>query len=120
MNHYVYLIFNTVNKNVYVGKRSCNCSIRKDKYLGSGVKLKIDIGTNGEQFYKKQILAICKTEQEAYEKEIEYIEYYRKNPRFKLLNAHTGGTGGISKTKEKSRSNIYEYPKWYDFKKKNK
>ncbi|MBV4427146.1 hypothetical protein [Clostridium tyrobutyricum] len=37
MNHYVYEITNNINNKKYIGKRTCDCPIEKDKYMGSGV-----------------------------------------------------------------------------------
>lgn len=51
MNHYVYEITNLINGKKYIGKRSCNCDIEKDKYMGSGNAisdaLKRETGTTG-------------------------------------------------------------------------
>ena len=110
MKHYVYLIYNTINNNIYIGKRSCKGDIHKDDYWGSGISIKQDIFKNGKQFYKKKVLEICKDEYEAFEKEAKYIEYYRYNPNFNVLNVHSGGAGGFVRKAQKHTKET----KWYD------
>ena len=54
MNHYVYEITNLINSKKYIGKRSCECPIEEDKYMGSGKYIKIAIEKYGENNFKKE------------------------------------------------------------------
>lgn len=73
MNHYVYEITNLVNGRKYIGKRSCHCEISKDRYMGSGKALMKAINKYGINNFEKKIVFVCNSEDEAYEKEKEYI-----------------------------------------------
>lgn len=97
MNHYVYEITNLINSKKYIGKRSCECPIEEDKYMGSGKYIKIAIEKYGENNFKKDILFICNTEEEAF-----YIEYYYINKLNAVksrmyYNVAEGGHGGNTK-----------------------
>ena len=65
MNHYVYEITNLVNGKKYIGKRSCKCPIEDDKYMGSGIAITNAIKKYGKENFKKDVLKICSTEDEA-------------------------------------------------------
>lgn len=93
MNHYVYRITNLINGKKYIGKRSCKCKIENDKYMGSGVLIKKAISKYGLENFKKEIVAICNTDEEAYTKENEEIEKVKawSNPMY--YNMTDGGRG---------------------------
>lgn len=85
--HYVYEVIDTINNKRYIGKRTCNCNIDKDNYLGSNKELKEEIKKYGRNKFIKNILAICATEKDASLVEGFYIrqrgaisseEYYNK------------------------------------------
>ena len=59
MNYYVYKITDIKTGEFYIGKRQCDCDIKEDSYMGSGVKIKELIALNGESNYKKTVIAIC-------------------------------------------------------------
>lgn len=94
MNHYIYLITNNINNKRYIGKRSCYCSIEEDKYMGSGKYLWNAINKYGIENFSKDILLICKSEEQALEIEKKAIELVNatKNPMY--YNIAEGGHGG--------------------------
>ena len=104
MNHYVYEITNLVNGKKYIGKRSCKCPIEKDKYMGSGKKLKEAFIKYGIQNFEKRILFICKDELDALYKEIEVIYKTDACKSNDYYNISIGG-GIISSNKNKNKNN---------------
>ncbi len=75
MNHYVYEITNNINGMKYMGKRSCNCEIEKDSYMGGGTKLQEAKDKFGIDNFSKKILAIADDESMALDLENYYIEH---------------------------------------------
>ena len=75
----------------YIGKRTCYCPIEDDEYLGSGTFLKQAVDIYGEQYFKKEILCTCKTEEEAWEKEEEMIEAFDAVGNKEYYNVAFGG-----------------------------
>lgn len=73
MNFYVYKIINLKNNNFYIGKRQCDCEIKDDYYMGSGVEIKKEIEFFGLNNFTKKILAYCDTEEELKIIEASYI-----------------------------------------------
>lgn len=69
---YIYKITNLLNGKVYVGKHTCK-SI-ENIYYGSGVAIKAAIKKHGKENFKKDVLCICKSEDELNKMEIEWIE----------------------------------------------
>lgn len=94
MNHYIYQITNLLNDKKYIGKRSCRCSIEKDKYMGSGIYLKRAINKYGIENFEKRILEICYEEKELNEKEKYWIKYYDAVNNKNYYNIALGGDGG--------------------------
>jgi group I intron endonuclease len=74
--HYTYLISNLVNGKQYIGDRSCDCFPESDPYLGSGVYLKQAQGKYGKENFKKEILELFETKQEAYNAQEKYIKKF--------------------------------------------
>ena len=93
MNHYVYIITNLINRKKYIGKRSCSCPIDKDRYMGSGTLLKKAQKKYGIENFKKDILLICESEEQAYEEEQEAIELAGAVESPQYYNITHGGLG---------------------------
>lgn len=70
--HYVYIVTNLINNKKYVGKRTCSCKIEDDNYLGSGILISRAISKYGEENFKKEIIKVFNTADEAFEYE-EYL-----------------------------------------------
>lgn len=94
MNHYVYEITNLINDKKYIGKRSCHCPIEEDNYMGSGIVLKKAQKKYGIKNFKKKILEVCNSEDQAFKRE-EYLgNYYnvvRNNMYYNLAECGGGG-----------------------------
>ena len=93
MNHYVYEITNLINGKKYIGKRSCNCPIEEDKYMGSGTSLKRAFKKYGKANFNKRIIAICDTVDDAYKLEEKYITLAGAVKSDKYYNLAGGGRG---------------------------
>lgn len=93
-NHYIYLITNKINGKKYIGKRSCNCDINKDKYMGSGKLINRAKSKYGIENFTKTIIEICDTEEIAYEREKFWIREYEANNNKGFYNISAGGNGG--------------------------
>lgn len=63
--HYFYKITNLINGKFYYGIRSCYCLPGKDPYMGSGTILHSAYKKYGIDNFKKEILRICKTREDA-------------------------------------------------------
>ena len=73
MNYYVYKITNTKTGEFYIGKRQCNCPVKQDPYMGSGVKIKASVNELGVNTFTKKILAICRDNDELAAVENAYV-----------------------------------------------
>ena len=93
MNHYVYEITNLVNGMKYIGKRTCKCSIEDDNYMSSSSLVKKAIKKYGIENFKKDIIFICETEEEAYKKEEYYIALKNAVVDRNYYNLCGGGKG---------------------------
>lgn len=94
MNHYVYEITNNINGKKYIGKRSCKCSIEKDSYMGSGWLLKKAQQKYGINNFKKTILKVCDSQEDAYKEEERLIAQYDATNDEMYYNIANGGLGG--------------------------
>ena len=94
MNHYVYEVTNLINGKKYIGKRSCKCPIEEDKYMGSGVAITRAIKKYGKENFKKDVLKICSTEDEAYAYEDIYTLKVKAWDNENYYNLKQGGRGG--------------------------
>ena len=74
--NYVYLTTNLISGKQYIGDRSCNCEVEKDRYLGSGIYYKNAEKLYGKQNFQKQILKIFETRKEAFDAQAIYIIKY--------------------------------------------
>ena len=72
--YYVYVITNLINGKQYIGDHSTNEI--NDHYLGSGNLIKKAISKYGKENFRKEILELCETKQEAFEKQEKYINEY--------------------------------------------
>ena len=93
MYHYVYEITNLVNGMKYIGKRTCKCNIEDDPYMSSSTLVKKAINKYGIENFKKDIIFICETEEEAYEKEEYYISLKNAVVDRSYYNLCGGGKG---------------------------
>ena len=87
---YVYKTTNTANGKYYIGVHEGELD---DLYLGSGKLLKRALQKFGRKFFKKEILKICQSREEAYavEKELVNEELLRDPNCYNLI---PGGDGG--------------------------
>jgi group I intron endonuclease len=83
---YVYLTTNILNNKKYVGKKYGEFN---PSYYGSGKLIKNSIKKYGIEYFKCEILKICKTETEINECEVFYIDSL--SPEYNLA---CGGAGG--------------------------
>ena len=67
---YVYKTTNTANGKYYIGVHEGELD---DLYLGSGKLLKRALQKFGRKFFKKEIIQICQTREEAYALERELV-----------------------------------------------
>lgn len=92
--HIVYQTTNLINNKIYIGKHTTyNLN---DDYLGSGKHLRRAVNKYGKENFRKEILFILETEQEALDKEKELV-----NLSFicdiMTYNLQVGGNGGWPK-----------------------
>jgi group I intron endonuclease len=74
MEHLVYITTNLINGKQYIGDHSTNNL--DDGYLGSGLLIKKAIKKYGKKSFKREILEICESKQEAFDKQEKYINYF--------------------------------------------
>ena len=74
--HYVYLTTNLIDKQQYIGDRSCNCDPEEDRYLGSGRYYRKAEHKHGKKNFKKEILECFETRKEAFDAQEKYIIEY--------------------------------------------
>lgn len=99
-SHYIYKITNLTTGEYYYGKRSYKGDWRRDKYMGSGTVLKRKMQKHPDHEWRKEVLLLLESEQEAFEYERVVIgDRYKTDPL--CLNLCAGGDGGIG-TLEKS------------------
>lgn len=94
MFYYVYKITNKSNEKVYIGKR-CHKIPEKDHYMGSGSQIKSAIKKYGKENFKKEILQIFNTNDEAaaFESSLVTKEFVESSLSY---NMHEGGHGGFA------------------------
>ena len=88
--NYIYLITNTLNKKIYIGKHSTNDL--DDGYMGSGVLVKKAIKKYGIENFTKEYLAFCDNKERLNYLEIYYIKKCKAMD--KGYNLTIGGDGG--------------------------
>jgi len=87
---YVYKTTNTVNGKYYIGVHEGEID---DEYLGSGSYLNKALLKYGKDVFRKEILEICETREEAYALEKEIVNAKLVNDP-SCYNVSIGGTGG--------------------------
>lgn len=89
---YVYKTTCLINEKIYIGVRKSE-DIENDPYLGSGLLLKKYLAKYGNAQFKRQILFVFNSAEEAYAKERELVnEDFLNNEN--TLNLSLGGHGG--------------------------
>lgn len=106
INHYVYKITNNINNKKYIGKRSCNCPIEEDKYMGSGKLLKQAFKKYGIENFSKKILKICESEDCAFKWEEIFIEEAKAYSNDSYYNIASEGQGGFRNFAGKSEEEL--------------
>jgi len=109
--YYVYQITNLVNGKIYVGVHAA--SSLKNSYLGSGTYLRQSIKKHGKDQFKKVILHICQTYDEALaiERHIVDKEFILRRDTY---NSEIGGHGGkywtdkLRKKMSETKKALYE------------
>ena len=102
----VYKVVNLINQKFYIGVHKTNDPY--DNYMGSGIAIKNAIKKHGVKSFKKEILFITESREEAYAKERELTVDYTNSDNY---NMKLGGVGGF--TKENSRKgNIAAFKKF--------
>ena len=91
--NYFYKITNLINGKFYYGVRTCrNCLPGQDPYMGSGKLISRSISKYGVKNFKKEILRICKTKEDAFDLERWIVsEDMVNNPM--CYNLSKGGAG---------------------------
>ncbi len=87
----VYRTTNLVNGRFYLGVHKT--SVLDDGYLGSGKLLKRAIAKHGEANFRKDVLFVFETDEEAFRKEFELVEAAKADPL--CYNLRQGGSGGF-------------------------
>ena len=91
MQHYIYCVENLVNGKIYVGKHSTDNL--DDGYMGSGVALDRAVKKHGLGNFRKHILMMCESSEEAFELERQIVdEHFVQNDQ--TYNLVVGGKGG--------------------------
>jgi len=85
MFHTIYKITNIINGKIYIGKHSC-IDI-DDTYMGSGKYIKNAIRKYGIENFKKEILFVLETEEEAYKIESEIVneDFLKRNDVYNII-----------------------------------
>lgn len=89
---FVYKTTNCVDGRFYVG---VHFGTEDDNYLGSGKLLRLAIKKYGRVVFKREIIKLCKTKEEAYELE-EFIvdfDFVKDDTTYNLVNGGRGGQG---------------------------
>jgi len=101
MKYIIYKTTNIINSKFYIGYHESE--ILEDSYLGSGKLLKKAISKYGKQNFKKEILYVFPTKEEALLKELELVsEDFVKSD--KNYNLKVGGEGGWDHINERLKS----------------
>lgn len=94
----IYKITNLINQKYYIGKHKTNNIY--DEYMGSGILIQKAIKKYGKEHFKKEVLFVFNTEEEANIKEKEIINYKDSM----CYNMNIGGIGGFQYINENGLS----------------
>lgn len=92
----VYRVTNLINGKIYIGKHMApKEDPLNESYLGSGIAINRAIRKYGKDNFKKEIIAVCETEQDALEieRDIVNIDFIKRED---VYNASVGGYGFTS------------------------
>lgn len=98
MYYLIYKITNTINNKIYIGKHKTHN--KDDKYFGSGTHLKSSIKKYGEDYFTKEILFECSSEEEMNQREAELVnrEFVDRKDTYNIKLGGQGGFDYINKT----------------------
>lgn len=106
MYGYIYLIVNKLDGRTYVGKRKSSKEWFEDKYMGSGVHLKLAQKKYGLENFEKFLICYTESEKDACEKEEFWIAHYRELNKAEY-NIADGGKGNCGwKPSEQTKINM--------------
>lgn len=94
--HYVYRTTCSVNGKWYIGIRSCRCWPTRDAYLGSGVALQAAIRKYGGKAFKKAVLVVVQTRDEALRIEAALVTEDTVLDRSSYNRTRGGGSGPLT------------------------
>lgn len=107
---YIYVVQNMINGKTYIGQRKCPRSTtpEKDCYKGSGIYLEKAKKKYGIKNFKKEVLEVCWTQEEADFLEKRYIRFYRLGGMAEYNIADGGHSGNLGEAVNETRSSIMQ------------
>jgi len=108
----VYMVTNLINGKVYVGKHMAPEHDPLDvSYLGSGIGIRRAVDKHGAHNFKKELIAICDTEEQAYELEAQIVtdEFVARPDTYNGVSGGVGLTSEFVKQDLKRRYSCKEY-----------
>lgn len=108
----VYMVTNLINGKVYVGKHMAPEHDPIDvSYLGSGIGIRRAVDKHGAHNFKKELIAICDTEDQAYELEAQIVtdEFVARPDTYNGVSGGVGLTSEFVKQDLKRRYSCKEY-----------
>jgi hypothetical protein len=92
MEYLIYKITNKIDNKIYIGKHKTDN--KNDEYFGSGLILKRAIEKYGKEYFIKEILIECNSEEEMNDKERDIVneEFVSRDDTY---NIKVGGAGGF-------------------------
>lgn len=101
--HFVYITTNITNGKKYIGDHSTKNL--NDSYLGAGQALKLAVKKYGAKNFKREILELFETKQDAFDAQEKYIQKFNTMSPNGYNLSPTGGTemGGILSEETKKK-----------------